>query len=223
MSEGGVTRFYNIITEAGVEQTAAVLRDAPRPMTARELGQSLSGVFGHSCTGDHRTLFGDREVHHISPGFDVHVSRQRLGTWVFDDLTKLAKRGLATREKVGRSVLWSWVGEPVCMDGMEDFPTPSDDDLAVYDVEDHIGALTEAGVEVARTDEVSMSSKNDEFAGSVKLRRNGPLSHFVVTIWDNATPTKKAAALRQARDMVEDPGERFIDPKHPGYCVGRLA
>ncbi|QLQ10944.1 MAG: hypothetical protein HZY75_11940 [Nocardioidaceae bacterium] len=127
-------------------------------------------------------------------------------------LEALVKKGVVTREKVGRSVHWRWVGDAVDMSVIAhlDFETPSEVDLMIE-------ALREAGVEVEYIADPAQGARGGLYSGAIEYRSNGPLSHFRIGLWEQATKSELLSALRSADRLVQ--GDPQALGKY-GKCLG---
>lgn len=137
-----------------------------------------------------------------------------------NNLAALERQGKATRVKVGRSVLWSWAGELVDLGDIEDFPTPSAETLAKMEVSERIAALKANEVEVEWSADPLRSKDGREWAGGVRLRRNGPLRTFRIYLWEGATSLQLVAALTDATSLMT--AKKGTLPKKGACCVGSL-
>jgi len=208
-------RDYDFTREVTLEQVAATLRDQDGPATSTEVAKGLNYVHFRTCDGEHGTP-SDRGIkQHYSGGIDLIGYRGMMGSHVSGYLAILARRGVAAREKVGRSVMWRWVGEPVDMTTIEhlDFKAPSEVDLAIEE-------LVEAGVEVTWTDQPIKSVDGGMFAGLIHRRTNGPLVCFDVELWTDAEAEKTLRALHLAQSVVGEPDDWF--DRDGGLCLGVL-
>lgn len=210
-----VFRHYEVATQVTRDQVAAALRDVGRPATARQVGELLNYVYLSECDGDHCAGNANYRLdRHYGGGLDVQGYSGMMACTIRPHLEALAKKGMATREKVGRSVLWSWAGEPVDMSGVEhlDFATPSEADIVMED-------LAVLGVEVERVADPIKSERGRVYAASIERRKNGPLQYFRIELWEKATAEAALAALRDAVRLVQSPGDRFEASKY-GLCLG---
>lgn len=110
-----MTRADDIRSLAAREQIGAVLRDAPTPMTAREIGQLVGFAFSYPCDTSANPCLEEqrllRMVHaeHLN-GRDAVFFSSTQGGSITPHLERMAKAGKVARSKVGRSVVWTWVG-----------------------------------------------------------------------------------------------------------------
>lgn len=108
------------------DRLAAILRDAPSPMTVRDLGTLAGGqmIWPHQDGKRCRVVAGVAGMHgalHVEclGGADVGFEPASAGGHLAPELRSLEIRGLATRAKQGRVWAWRWIGEPA--DDMEEF------------------------------------------------------------------------------------------------------
>ncbi|MBS2939596.1 hypothetical protein KDN32_17795 [Nocardioides sp. J2M5] len=114
------------------DQVAAILRDAPAPMSIVDLGHLLAFTFVEGCQSGYygcceSELGRDRmdsmgAIHYecLGDGLDLWTRRPGCATeTVRSELDRMLRAGIVTRSKPGRLVLWEWAGESVDMTAFE--------------------------------------------------------------------------------------------------------
>lgn len=92
------------------DQVLAVLRDASEPMTATELGSSMVHFWMRKCDGPKwHGVQGDWDTRCQGNGFDLVIRQGILGCHLMAPLNMLLRRGVVSRAKRGRRVVWSYV------------------------------------------------------------------------------------------------------------------
>lgn len=193
-------------------------------MTLREIKDSLGGYMSYLPQRP-------GQIHRDSPSCGAHdhwhqchedvcFKAKEHGHVETNDLAALAKQGLVIRTKEGRSVLWSWEGQLVDMGDIEDFPTPTEEDLAQIEASERITELTDSGVEIQWIEELLKSKDGREWTGGVQLRRNGPLRTFRIHLWEGATSSQLVDALTAATSLMSGEEGRLADGR--AWGVGLL-
>lgn len=179
------------------DQFAAALRDAGSEVRASEVGARVTSVSLSECKGACRH---GHWLHQAEDGADRWVITRRHSA--AGPLAALARAGLAMRRKEGGAVFWSWAGEQVDMTGIEDWSTPTEEELLTALNSDLMDDLQARGAEIWWVSEPSRNKREQLFPGAIRGDVNGPLRVIRVSLYEQAPQQALRRALEEAAGMV---------------------